>query len=61
MALPTPNLYPPFNIVRLSHVEFGVSDLAKSRAFYVDLLGLHVTEEDENTEKNRKRVSFGKA
>ena len=25
-----------------------VTDLAKSRAFYVDLLGLHVTEEDEN-------------
>jgi len=45
MALPKPNLYPPFNIVRLSHVEFGVKDLEKSRAFYVDTLGLQVTDE----------------
>jgi catechol 2,3-dioxygenase len=46
MPVPAPNLYPPFNIVRLSHVEFGVTDLAKSRAFYVDTLGLQVTDED---------------
>lgn len=45
MPLPKPNLYPPFNIVRLSHVEFGVTDLARSRAFYVDTLGLQVTDE----------------
>ncbi|HXV29342.1 MAG TPA: VOC family protein, partial [Sinorhizobium sp.] len=45
MPIPSPNLYPPFNIVRLSHVEFGVTDLAKSRAFYVDTLGLQVTDE----------------
>jgi catechol 2,3-dioxygenase len=25
---------PPFNIVRASHVRLGVSDLARSRAFY---------------------------
>ena len=37
-----PNLYPPFNIVRLSHVEFGVSDLAPAARFYVDTLGLQV-------------------
>ena len=49
MPIPPANLYPPFNIVRLSHVEFGVSDLAKSRAFYVDTLGLQVTEEDSST------------
>ena len=30
-------------------MEIVVTDLAKSRAFYVDVLGLHVTEEDENT------------
>ena len=30
-------------------MEIVVTDLAKSREFYVDLLGLHVTEEDENT------------
>lgn len=45
MPLPTPVLYPPFNIVRLSHVELAVTDLSRSRAFYVDTLGLQVTEE----------------
>jgi catechol 2,3-dioxygenase len=33
---------PPFNIVRCSHVTLGVVDLAASRAFYADTLGLHV-------------------
>lgn len=47
MPIPEPNLYPPFNIVRLSHVEFGVTDLAASRKFYVDILGLQVTDEDD--------------
>ena len=46
MPLPTPNLHPQFNIVRLSHVELGATDLAKSRAFYVDTLGLQVTDEN---------------
>ncbi|PTW58872.1 catechol 2,3-dioxygenase [Breoghania corrubedonensis] len=48
MPIPSPNLYPPFNIVRLSHVEFIVSDLAASRAFYADTLGLQVTHEDND-------------
>ncbi|WP_293573072.1 3,4-dihydroxyphenylacetate 2,3-dioxygenase [Phaeobacter sp.] len=48
MPLPPPNLYPPFNIVRLSHVEYAVRDLAASRAFYVDTLGLNVTYEDND-------------
>ncbi|WP_157018196.1 3,4-dihydroxyphenylacetate 2,3-dioxygenase [Mesorhizobium xinjiangense] len=46
MPVPAPNLYPPFNVVRLSHVELIVRDLAASRAFYVDTLGLQVTYED---------------
>lgn len=46
MPVPAPNLYPPFNIVRLSHVELAVTDLGWSRAFYVDTLGLQVTHED---------------
>jgi catechol 2,3-dioxygenase len=46
MPIPAPNLYPPFNIVRLSHVELKVTDLAWSRAYYVDMLGLQVTHED---------------
>ena len=45
MPIPKSNLYPPFNIVRLSHIELTVTDLAASRAFYVDTLGLLVTEE----------------
>lgn len=48
MPIPDPQLYPPFNIVRLSHVDYVVTDLAASRAFYVDTLGLQVT--DENSE-----------
>ncbi|WP_076858408.1 3,4-dihydroxyphenylacetate 2,3-dioxygenase [Bradyrhizobium mercantei] len=46
MAIPVANLYPPVNIVRLSHVELVVRDLKASRAFYVDTLGLQVTFED---------------
>jgi catechol 2,3-dioxygenase len=49
MPIPAPNLYPPFNIIRLSHVDFGVTDLAASKAFYVDTLGLQITDEDADT------------
>jgi len=49
MPVPAPNLYPAFNIVRLSHVEYNVTDLAKSREFYVDILGLQVTDEDDKS------------
>ena len=48
MPIPAPTLYPPFNIIRLSHVEFGVKDLAASRKFYVDILGLQVTDETDD-------------
>ena len=47
MPVPAPELYPPFNIVRLSHVEYTVTDMAASRAFYVDTLGLQVTGEGD--------------
>ena len=46
MPVPHPNLYPEFNIVRLSHVELQVSDLAASKEFYTNILGLQVTFED---------------
>ena len=46
MPVPQPNLYPPFNVVRLSHAELVVTDLAAARAFYADTLGLQVTYED---------------
>ena len=49
MPVPPPVLYPPFNVVRLSHVELGVTNLAAARAFYVDTLGLQVTHEDKAT------------
>jgi catechol 2,3-dioxygenase len=48
MPLPSQSFAPPFNIVRLSHVELGVADLARSREFYVDTLVLQVTHEDAN-------------
>ena len=48
MPLRDPVFNPPFNIVRASHAELGVSDLAKSRAFYVDCLGYIVSDEDSD-------------
>jgi catechol 2,3-dioxygenase len=44
--IPTPALTPP-DIVRCAYMEFVVTDLAASRAFYVDVLGLVVTEESD--------------
>lgn len=45
MPVRPPVFDPPFNIVRASHIELDVRDLARSRAFYVDCLGLLVTDE----------------
>ncbi|MGH6788889.1 MAG: 3,4-dihydroxyphenylacetate 2,3-dioxygenase [Pseudolabrys sp.] len=39
---------PPFTIVRASHVEFGVRDMARTRAFYVDCLGYLVSDESKD-------------
>ncbi|HWH25982.1 MAG TPA: 3,4-dihydroxyphenylacetate 2,3-dioxygenase [Pseudolysinimonas sp.] len=44
--IPTPKAAPP-DIVRCAYIELIVTDLAASRAFYVDALGLTVTEEDD--------------
>jgi len=44
MPVPAPNLYPDFNVIRLSHVELSVTDLAASKKFYVDTLGLQLTD-----------------
>lgn len=43
--LPPVNLRPQFNITRVSHVVLIVSNLAKSRDYYVNVIGLIVTEE----------------
>ena len=40
MPLPKNVLYPPFNVIRLSHIELSVKDLSASKAFYVDTLGV---------------------
>ena len=45
MPIRKPVLDPPFHIVRASHVELNVRDLERSRAFYVDCLGLLVSDE----------------
>jgi catechol 2,3-dioxygenase len=45
MPIRRPNDNPPFRIVRVSHVDFGVRDLAAARAFYVDCLGLLVSDD----------------
>jgi len=42
MLAPHSHINPPFNIVRASHVTLNVADLARSRAFYEQMLGLHV-------------------
>jgi catechol 2,3-dioxygenase len=48
MPVPAPVFRPPFNIVRVSHVVYTVTDLKRSKAFYVDLLGLQITAETED-------------
>lgn len=42
-------LDPPFNITRASHVVLNVRDLAASKHFYTELIGLVVSDEDANT------------
>ncbi|WP_439116804.1 VOC family protein, partial [Nocardia cerradoensis] len=45
--VPTPAAPPP-DILRVAYAELVVTDLAASREFYVDVLGLTVTAEDED-------------
>ena len=49
MQLPKPVYKPPFNITRASHLVSRVRDLAASRAFYCDLLGLVASDETADT------------
>lgn len=56
-AIPTPAAPPP-DIVRCAYAELVVTDLAASRAFYVDVLGLVVTEEDDETVHLRAMEEF---
>jgi len=43
------NHTPPFNTVRLSHMEWVVTDLGYSKEYYVDLVGYHLEEETKDT------------
>jgi catechol 2,3-dioxygenase len=49
MAIPQTNFKPPFNITRASHLTLTAQDLAASRAFYTEVIGLLVADEDANT------------
>ena len=49
MSLPVANLDPPFRITRASHVVLTVKDLAASKRFYSEVLGLILTAEDDKT------------
>jgi catechol 2,3-dioxygenase len=48
MPLPKTNLNPPFNITRASHLVLTARDLAASRAFYCDVIGLVVSAEERD-------------
>jgi catechol 2,3-dioxygenase len=48
MSLPTTQPTPPFDITRASHVVLDARDLAASRRFYEELIGLVVTEADDD-------------
>ena len=55
--IPTPQSSPP-DVLRCAYMELVVTDLAASRVFYVDVLGLYVTEEDEETIYLRSTEEF---
>lgn len=45
MAIPPPVYAPPFNITRASHLVLTVRDLAASRRFYTEVIGLALSDE----------------
>jgi len=49
MSLPTTNFDPGFHITRASHVVLTVRDLAASRQFYQEVIGLILTAEEKDT------------
>ena len=53
----TPKAEAP-DVLRCASMELVVTDLEKSRRFYVDVLDLVVTEEDENTVYLRSMEEF---
>ncbi len=55
--VPTPSVPAP-DILRCAYMELVVTDLAASRVFYVDVLGLYVTEEDDEAIYLRSTEEF---
>ncbi|OPX14205.1 3,4-dihydroxyphenylacetate 2,3-dioxygenase [Gordonia sp. i37] len=53
----TPQCAPP-DILRCAYMEIVVTDLAASRQFYVDILGLYVTDEDDEAIYLRSTEEF---
>lgn len=49
MSIPKVVLKPPFSITRASHAVLRVKDLSASKAFYVDSLGMAISDEDSRT------------
>src|ERR1043165_4431282 len=49
MNLPQTNFRPPFNITRASHLVLTSRDLARSRDFYTEVIGLKVSDETATT------------
>jgi catechol 2,3-dioxygenase len=49
MSPPKTNLHPPVRFLRASHAHFTAHDLAKSREFYTEALGLVLSYEDRDT------------
>jgi catechol 2,3-dioxygenase len=45
MPLPQINHNPEFNIVRISHVELGVTDIDRARHFYRDIVGYYLEDD----------------
>lgn len=56
-AVATPKAPAP-DILRCAYMDLVVTDLAASREFYVDILGLHVTEEDDEAVYLRSTEEF---
>ena len=55
--IPTPKAAPP-DILRCAYMELVVTDLEVSRNFYVDVLGLYVTEENDQVVYLRTTEEF---
>src|SRR5262249_31695968 len=49
VSIPQTNFSPPFNVTRASHLVFTARDLAASKKFYTEVIGLVVSDETDDT------------